>query len=320
MRITVGVSIIVGASLACALASATTPIPVGTVPLYVAANSTTNRIYVTNLNSNDVSVIDGVTDAVIATIPVSSSPTHIDVNPVTNRVYVVTYGANSVTVIDGASNSVIATVTAGMSSPWGISVNSITNQIFVSNNNSNQVAVIDGSTNTLLTTVGVGSVPVGIRVNASAGLAYVANNGSGTITVIDTNTYSVVNTFSLPSNAFLGNLGMDPLTNRLLLTDSSNEVVYVVDASTGGLLRTITGGAAPFKAPVFATVFQPGKTFMVSDYSRNAVSEFSESTYAAISGLRGGIGPEGIAVNRKTGKIYVAESSTDTVNVYTMKN
>ncbi|WP_423826901.1 hypothetical protein [Serratia marcescens] len=38
-------------------------------------------MYVTNLNSNNVSVIDGLTNGVIATIPVGNGPFGVGVNP-----------------------------------------------------------------------------------------------------------------------------------------------------------------------------------------------------------------------------------------------
>jgi YVTN family beta-propeller protein len=66
-----------------------TTIQVGTVPGYLAVNATTNRIYVSNLNSNNVSVIDGSTNTVITTVVVGNSPSGIAVNPTTNLVYVV---------------------------------------------------------------------------------------------------------------------------------------------------------------------------------------------------------------------------------------
>jgi DNA-binding beta-propeller fold protein YncE len=64
-------------------------------------------------------------------------------------------------------------------------------------------------------------------------------------------------------------------------------------------------------------MFQPGKSVLVSDSSLNAVVLVSEGTYSATAGLAGGSAPYGIAVNRKTGKIYVAEFDSGTVNVYT---
>ena len=218
--------------------------------------------------------------------------------------------------IDGSTNTVVATI-ANMSDPFGVAVNSITNQVFVSNLNGNNVAVIDGATNTIITTVPVGNTPAGVRANSATNLIYVANVGSGTISVIDGTTDTVTNTFTLPPSAGPGIIALDPITNHLFITDGFNKVVYVLDASAGTLLKTIIGGKVPFKSPVYVAMFQPGKSVLISDDSTlSAVIEVNEGTYAATGGLKGGSGPYGFAVNRKTGTIYVAESSSGTVIAY----
>jgi YVTN family beta-propeller protein len=81
-----------------------------------------NRIYVANFNSNDVSVIDGATNAVIATIPVGGNPAGVDVNPLTDRIYVANRASDNVSVIDGVTNTVIATVPVG-ARPFAVGVN-----------------------------------------------------------------------------------------------------------------------------------------------------------------------------------------------------
>ena len=48
----------------------------------------TNQIYVANSYSNDVTVIDGATNAT-STVAAGSRPYAAAVNPVTNRIYVV---------------------------------------------------------------------------------------------------------------------------------------------------------------------------------------------------------------------------------------
>src|SRR5690242_19140388 len=52
----------------------TATIPVGTRPLSVAANSKTNTVYVANALSDNVSVVNGGINGVVATIPVGSLP------------------------------------------------------------------------------------------------------------------------------------------------------------------------------------------------------------------------------------------------------
>lgn len=59
-------------------------------------------------------MIDGETNAVIATIPAGINPAGVDINRLTGRIYVANRGSDNVSVIDGASSSVIATVELGM--------------------------------------------------------------------------------------------------------------------------------------------------------------------------------------------------------------
>ena len=119
-------------------------VAVGSYPVDVAVNASTNRIYVTNLYNNNVSVIDGAGNVVVATVPVGSYPVGVAVNPSTNRIYAANASSNNVSVIDGASNTVVTTVAVG-TLPYGMAVNPTTNRVYVANHSSNNVSVINGA-------------------------------------------------------------------------------------------------------------------------------------------------------------------------------
>lgn len=121
-----------------------------------AGSSFPHNRYVANSSSNNVSVIDEKTNAVITTVTVGTHPKGIGVNPVTNRIYVANQGSNNVSVIDGFSNVVIATIMVGVS-PEGVNVDSETNRIYVTNRGSNNVSVISGSIHTVIATIVTGS-------------------------------------------------------------------------------------------------------------------------------------------------------------------
>ena len=102
-----------------------------------------DRIYAANDGSDDVSVIDGSTNLVIATIPVGDAPRDIAVNPNTNRIYVSNEASERLSVIDGNSNTVIDTI--GVCNPSGVGVNPDTGLIYVVNQSPcNEVTVIEG--------------------------------------------------------------------------------------------------------------------------------------------------------------------------------
>ena len=118
----------------------------GNVPMAAAVNDVTNRIYVVNYGSSDVTVIDGASHRPMATVKVGLWPQQIAVNTKTNTIYVVNTHANTVSVIDGRTSTVAATVPTDKG-PWAVAVNPVTNTIYVANRLSDKVTVIDGRTN-----------------------------------------------------------------------------------------------------------------------------------------------------------------------------
>jgi YVTN family beta-propeller protein len=79
-------------------------VPVGQGPLAVGVNPDTNRVYVANSWSDDVSVIDTTTNEVVATVSIGRAPWGIAVNPHTNRIYIANAWDSTISVIDGAAH------------------------------------------------------------------------------------------------------------------------------------------------------------------------------------------------------------------------
>ena len=65
----------------------TATVTAGICPDAVAINPVTNKIYVANYNSGDVTVIDGATNTT-ATVTAGTHPWAVAVNPVTDKIYV----------------------------------------------------------------------------------------------------------------------------------------------------------------------------------------------------------------------------------------
>src|ERR1700733_2257012 len=78
------------------------------------ASSGDRMAYVTNTQSNSVSVIDTTTRTVTATIPVGADPIAAAVSPDGSTVYVANEGGNSVSVINAATDTVTATIAVGV--------------------------------------------------------------------------------------------------------------------------------------------------------------------------------------------------------------
>jgi len=129
--------------------SVITTVPTGDTARAVAVNTATNRVYVTNEFSNNVSVLDGGSGAILATVPTGPRPQYIAVNPATNRIYVSNGGDSSQTVIDGASLATTSLASGG-NGPFEVDV--ARNQVYmVRLGNNDEVTRIDGAKNTWYT-------------------------------------------------------------------------------------------------------------------------------------------------------------------------
>jgi YVTN family beta-propeller protein len=76
----------------------------------IAYDSATHQVYVTNMETDAVSVISDYTDAVVATIPVGPDPNGIAYATGIGMIFVANGGSNSVSVIYDATNTVSYTV------------------------------------------------------------------------------------------------------------------------------------------------------------------------------------------------------------------
>ena len=79
----------------------------------ITIDNKTNTIYVSNLGSNTISIIDSNNLNNIKNVKMGPSPFDLAVNPNTDMVYVTNKGSNTVSVIDGKTKSVVGNVTVG---------------------------------------------------------------------------------------------------------------------------------------------------------------------------------------------------------------
>src|SRR2546426_7856056 len=119
----------------------------GVVLLVLAFGSTRAgaelRVFVTNEKSDDVTVIDAATRAVVGTIPVGKRPRGVAVSPDGRRVYVTNSNSDSLSVIDAKTLEVLSTVPAGID-PEGMSVEPGGTALYVVNENKLSVTGLGG--------------------------------------------------------------------------------------------------------------------------------------------------------------------------------
>ncbi|HEX5505612.1 MAG TPA: choice-of-anchor D domain-containing protein [Thermomicrobiales bacterium] len=148
----------------------------------VAVNPIMNRVYVTSATtagpgaSGNLIVLDGGSNAIIATVPLTTDPIGVAVNATTGTVYVTSFNivtttppqvSGSLTVVDGGTNAVTATVPLN-GATIGVAVNPRTGFVYVTNfdftNPSNSSVAVFGERKVGLSAsaLAFGNQPVGM--------------------------------------------------------------------------------------------------------------------------------------------------------------
>jgi len=266
--------------------------------------------YITNGESNNISVIDTTTNKVTATISAGSNPVGAAINPSGTKVYVANAKSNDVSVIDTATNAVIATVPVERS-PKGIAVSPDGKKVYVTNLASNTVSIIDTTSNTVVSTVKTGKSPAGVAVSPDGKKIYVTNNGDKTVSIINTTTKAAVTTVSIGKSP--KEIAVTPDGTRVYVANSDSESISVIDTATNAVIATVkvegtVTGVAVNPAGTKAYVTNNGKYFCT-------VSVIDISTNKVTATIPVGPGPAGVAVTPDGTKLYVAINLCNTVSV-----
>src|SRR6478735_3523452 len=90
--------------------SVVTTIAVGSHPLDLAVSPSGSQLYVANVNSSDVSVVDTDAEATTSTIGIDSDPASVVLHPGGSVAYVARSGDGVISVIDASSQNDIADI------------------------------------------------------------------------------------------------------------------------------------------------------------------------------------------------------------------
>ena len=117
--------------------------------------------------------------------------------------------------------------------PSSVAINTATGTVVVANRGSNNISVFNLSSPGSVTTLGVGTAPTGVAVDNVRNIAAIVNSGSNTLTIINlAGTPTVLTTLALPAATTPFSVGLNPLTGRGLVVNSSTNMATVVDVTT----------------------------------------------------------------------------------------
>jgi len=264
-------------------------VDVGEDPIQILHSPDGLFLYVSNLGSSEITVIDAATFRITDRISVAAQPLDMALSPDGETLYVSNSGASVLTAISVATRSVLGFVTVGALSdgPYGVATSR--DRIYVTDLNANEVLVIaDGM---VITRIPVSGGPRSLATSADGAQLFVTSFNSGDLTIIDTARDVVETVIQLPvAGSFAIAIGPDG--DRAFITAHDEGVVIVVDLSSHQVSDTIPVGAGPR-----GLTFSPdGDQLFVTTSASDEIYVFNAHSHERLGTFVADGGPRGISV------------------------
>lgn len=160
-------------------------VPVGIRPVAATFNPVNLKVYVANLVSDNLSVIDAeaLSETILSPLPTGQDPIGVGVDPVNGDIYVANSLANSITVYD-STDTLAATIPAVGQYPVSITYNAANDTMYAVATNNNFVYQIERATHSIVGIIEAGSKPYNTFFDSYNGFLYVQNRADNTFTII----------------------------------------------------------------------------------------------------------------------------------------
>ena len=308
--------------------------------------------YVTNGNSNTVSILDLVNLRPDRTLRVGDNPTGIAANPKRNEIYVVNTGSGTVTVIDAATNTIASTIGVHRR-PYFISVDAAGGRAYVANSGSNSVSVIDLDHRREIVAVGTGEEPGLARVSPDMRSVVVSNRGAGSVSIYSAALYldssipqqnspeapqSALRAISGPPLKFRAAFpGCPGATDIAILPDSSKAFIA---CSASHQVMALSLAAAPGswavrqdsaaisdhlltmldvgQTPVHLAMKPDGGEIFVSNFGSDSISEIDTTNNQVLGTYMIGNKPVHGIITSDNSTLWIADFASDLISVYSI--
>ncbi len=164
---------------------------IGSHPQGLGVNTRLGRLYVADIATHVLSILDESTMHTLSTVQLGRTPLHpLRVDEATSRVYIVCAGEQELDVLDSNKNTIGARIPVSPY-PEGIAFNTATGRIYVADEGDDEgghihdigttITVIDSKTFDVLGTLSVGKSPDGVEADPALHLVYVALEDSNAV-------------------------------------------------------------------------------------------------------------------------------------------
>jgi YVTN family beta-propeller protein len=272
--------------------------------------------YVTNMTDNTISLIDTVTNKVVATdvIPAANGvrPEGVAVTPDGSKVLFTTTTASAgfVNVLDRATNTITSSISVGVNpESLAITPDGTTAYVTSENNVAKNLWVIDIATGKTMDKINVGIYPFQAVVTPNGSAVYVGNAASQNISAVETGTDTV--SADIAVGKFPSGIAITPDGKQAYSVNSYDNTVSVIDIASNTVTQTIAVGAGPYLDQVTPS----GNFVYVTNSKDNTVSVIDVATQTVSATIPVGQSPGGISFTPNGHAAYVANTLDNTISV-----
>jgi YVTN family beta-propeller protein len=281
---------------------------------YLAVDNINQHLFVSH--GNEVNVIDLKSDKTIATIPNTKGVHGIAIANDLNKAFITDGKDNAVTIISLDTFDFIAEVDINGQKPDAILYDEFSHKVFSYNAKSNDATILDAVTNKIIKVIPLGGKPE-FSVTNSKGLIYVNIEDKNEIKTIDAKTLEVIATWSIAPGDEPSGLAID-LENNLLFSVCSNELIIIVNASNGKIVKTL-----PIGEGCDGVVFDPVKKLIFSSNGIGTITEIkvkNASDISVVETIKTQKSARTIALNKLTHQLYLSTADYGEKPVPTLEN
>ena len=257
-------------------------------PLGITYDSTNGNMYVANVGSDSIGIINTTSNRVVGQIPMGggSQPVTVTYDKYNNELYAYDAGTGNISAVNISSGRIMKNIPISAMpmpsynyrfAPSMLSYDPNNGNVFVVNQVTDNLTVINASSNSILKNVslGAGNVPTGVTFIPSTNSIYVTGS-TDNVTVFNANNLSFERNISVPGGTT--SMVYDSSNDYAYITGFSS-AVFVVNTKNSTFLTSIPVGMMPY-----AMVFVPGSNNV---YDLNAqsytISEISQLVSKPVS-------------------------------------
>jgi len=269
---------------------------------YVAADSEARRLYVSH--DTEIVVLDLDSGAIVGKIAGGPDMHGAAIASEFGRGFISVSNPGSVVIFDLKTLAKIGEVRVG-DDPNGIIYDHLTKRIFTADRGSKRVTAIDAKTGKIAGTIENLGGRTEHLASDEAGHVFLNMQDRNTLLKLDAKDLKVMETWSTAPCEAPSSMDMDRVHARIFIGCRGAGMMIVVDATSGKIVASnkIGGGvdAAEFDPKTGLAYFSTGADGVLSIFR-----EESPDKYSLVENVKTQPGARTMAVDRKTGRVYVA--------------